>query len=40
MSPSKAAKKAITLFDDSMEIGRIILIKIEFASKARDGIAW
>jgi hypothetical protein len=40
MSPGEAAQKAITLFDDFMDIGCIILIKIGFASKARNSIAW
>ena len=40
MRPNEAAQKAMTLFDDSMDIGFIFLIKTEFASKARNGIAW
>lgn len=40
MSPSEAAQKAVTLFDDSIDIGLIILTKSEFASSARNGMAW
>ncbi len=40
MSPSEAAGKAMTLFDDSVDVGLIILTQNEFASNARNGMAW
>jgi len=40
MSPSEAAQKAMTLFDDSVDVGLIILTKNGFASNARNGMAW
>jgi beta-aspartyl-peptidase (threonine type) len=40
MSPEQAAKKAITLFDQSVDIGLIILTRNRFASNARNGMAW
>jgi len=40
MSPDDAAKKAMTLFDDTDDIGLIILTKNECASNSRDGMAW
>lgn len=40
MSPNEAAQKTLTLFDDSVDIGIIILTKTEFASSARNGMAW
>jgi beta-aspartyl-peptidase (threonine type) len=40
MSPSEAAQKAMTLFDDSVDVGLIILTESEFASNARNGMAW
>ncbi len=40
MSPSEAAQKAITLFDNSVEVGLIILTQNECAATARNGMAW
>ena len=40
MSPSEAAQKAVNLFDDSVDVGLIILTKSDFASSARNGMAW
>ena len=40
MSPTEAAQKAMSLFDDSVDVGLIILTKSEFASNARNGMAW
>ena len=40
MNPTEAAQKAVTLFDDSVDIGLIILTESEFASNARNGMAW
>jgi len=40
MSPGEAAQKAMTLFDDSIDLGLIILTKNGFASNARNGMAW
>jgi isoaspartyl peptidase/L-asparaginase-like protein (Ntn-hydrolase superfamily) len=40
MSPGEAAQKAMTLFDDSIDVGLIILTKNGFASNARNGMAW
>lgn len=40
MHPSEAAKKAMTLFDDSVDLGLIILTQNEFASLARNEMAW
>lgn len=40
MSPGEAAQKAMTLFDDSVDVGLIILTQNEFASNARNGMAW
>lgn len=40
MNPTEAAQKAVTLFDDSVDIGLIILTKSEFASNSRNGMAW
>ena len=40
MSPNEAAQKAMTLFDDSVDVGIIILTKNGFASNARNGMAW
>ena len=40
MSPTEAAQKVMTLFDDSVDVGLIILTKVEFASNARNGMAW
>jgi hypothetical protein len=30
----------MTLFDNSIDVGLIILTKTEFASNARNGMAW
>lgn len=40
MSPGEAAQKAMTLFEDSVDVGLIILTKNGFASNARNGMAW
>ena len=40
MSPKEAAQKAMRLFDDSVDVGLIILTPNEFASNARNGMAW
>ncbi len=40
MSPAEAAQKALTLFDDAVDVGLIILTKNEFAANARSGMAW
>ncbi|BHH86196.1 isoaspartyl peptidase/L-asparaginase [Desulforhopalus sp. 52FAK] len=40
MNPNEAAEKAMTLFDDSVDLGLIILTLNEFASLARNGMAW
>ncbi len=40
MSPGEAAQRAITLFDDSVDIGLIVLTKNEFAAQARSTMAW
>ena len=40
ISPTEAAQRAMTLFDESVDIGLIILTKNEFASIARNGMAW
>lgn len=40
LSPSAAAIKAINLFDESVDIGLIILNKNGFAAHARNGMAW
>jgi len=40
MSPGEAAQKAVDLFDDSVDVGLIILTESEFASNARNGMAW
>jgi beta-aspartyl-peptidase (threonine type) len=40
MSPEAAAKKALSLLDESVDIGIIILTKNGFASKSRKGMAW
>lgn len=39
MPPSEAAHKAMTLFDNSVEVGLIILTQNECASHARNGMA-
>ncbi len=40
ISPTEATKNAMSLFDDSVDIGVIILTKNEFSSNARHGMAW
>ncbi len=40
MSPGDVVQKALTLFDDAVDIGLIVLTKNEFASSARNGMAW
>ena len=40
MTPDEAAQKAIALFDESVDIGLIILTRKGFASIARNGMAW
>lgn len=40
MRPNEAVQKAMTLFDNSIDVGLIILTKTEFASNARNGMAW
>jgi len=40
MSPQDAVQKALTLFDDSVDIGLIILTRNGFASHSRNGMAW
>ncbi len=40
MSPTEAAQKSLTLLDDSVDVGIIILTSNEFAADARDGMAW
>ena len=40
MSPDEAAHKAITLFDQSVDIGLLILTRNGFASNARNGMPW
>ena len=40
MSPDEAAHKAMTLFEDSVDVGLIILTKNRFAANSRSGMAW
>ena len=40
MTSEKAAAKALTLFDTSVEIGLIILTKNDFAANSGKGMAW
>lgn len=40
LSPQDAVQKALDLFDDSVDIGLIILTQSQFASGARNGMAW
>lgn len=40
MSPDEAADKAMTLFDNSVDVGLIILTKNGFAANSRSGMAW
>ena len=40
MKPDDAAKKALTLFDTTIDIGLILLTKNEFAANSRTDMAW
>ncbi|MFT7222672.1 MAG: beta-aspartyl-peptidase (threonine type) [Cellvibrionaceae bacterium] len=40
INPQDAVKKALALFDDSVDIGLIVLTKNGFASRSRNGMAW
>ncbi len=40
MSPEEAIDKALSLFDDNIDIGLIILTKNAFSSNSRNGMAW
>lgn len=40
MSPIDAAKKALKVFDNSVDIGLIILSNSQFAAHSRNGMAW
>ena len=40
MSAKDAVNKALALFDDSVDIGLIVLTKNDFASRSRNGMAW
>jgi hypothetical protein len=40
MNRNEAAEKAIKLFDDSVDVGLIILTHNKFASMALNGMAW
>ncbi|MCI5146790.1 MAG: L-asparaginase, partial [Candidatus Electrothrix sp. AR3] len=40
MSADEAVEKALTLFDDSVDIGLIIVTQNDFAANARNGMAW
>ena len=40
VSPIDAVQKAMTLFDDSVEVGLIVLTKTQYASQSRNGMAW
>ncbi|MFT5700386.1 MAG: beta-aspartyl-peptidase (threonine type) [Desulforhopalus sp.] len=40
MNPNEAVEKAMTLFDNSVDVGLIILTHNKFASLARNGMAW
>lgn len=40
LSPQDAVQKALKLFDDCVDIGLIILTQSQFASGARNGMAW
>ncbi len=40
MNPNEAVEKAIALFDDSVDIGLIIVTKEEMAANARRDMAW
>ena len=40
MGANDAAQKALTLFDDSVDVGLVVLSRTEFASNSRNGMAW
>ena len=40
MSPNEAAQKALDLFDDSVDVGLIILTKNGFAANSKNSMAW
>ena len=40
MHPDEAAQQAMTLFDDAVDVGIIILTKNGYAASARNGMAW
>ena len=40
MDPREAAEKAMALFDDSVDVGLVILTHNKFASLARNDMAW
>ncbi|MBU0674128.1 MAG: hypothetical protein KJ950_05755 [Proteobacteria bacterium] len=40
MNPREAAHRALTLLEDSVEVGLIILTKNEFTAQAKNSIAW
>ncbi len=40
MNPQDAVKKALALFDNSVDVGLIMLTKDGFASGSRNGMAW
>lgn len=40
ISPSNASLKALSLFEDSVDIGLIILTKNQFASASKNDMAW
>jgi beta-aspartyl-peptidase (threonine type) len=40
MSPSEAAQKALDLFDDSVDVGLIILTPNGFAANSKNSMAW
>jgi len=40
MDPDEAAKKAIALFDDYVDIGLIVITKDGYAANARNDMAW
>ena len=40
MIPSEAAQKALDLFDDSVDVGLIILTKNGFAANSKNSMAW
>ncbi len=40
MSADEAAQKAMALFDDSVDLGIVVLSRTEYASDSRNGMAW